>query len=270
MAVSTPFASSLASIDVPTPSEVVRRKWGPHRWLKQRPLLAAGEQAHLIQPKQIFHPAPGEQGAVTVAIAEAANPLRLRGANCIWWAVGQVICPCSAETPKQALSRCVRLGWLWPLPRSSGAPAPPRSGAIRWTAHPGMGPLCRSAGLAQQGAKVALVSSGDSGIYGMAGLALELWMDLPESDRPQFQVHPGLSALQLAAARAGAPLMHDFCCISLSDRLTPWAVIERRLHAAAAGDFVVALYNPRSKGRDWQLGHAIEILLKHRPPQHPW
>jgi cobalt-precorrin 5A hydrolase/precorrin-3B C17-methyltransferase len=91
--------------------------------------------------------------------------------------------------------------------------------------------------LASQGAKVALISSGDSGIYGMAGLALELWLQKPEATRPHFQVHPGISALQLAAAKAGAPLMHDFCTISLSDRLTPWDVIERRIQGAGVWRF---------------------------------
>jgi cobalt-precorrin 5A hydrolase/precorrin-3B C17-methyltransferase len=123
--------------------------------------------------------------------------------------------------------------------------------------------------LARQGLTVALVSSGDSGIYGMAGLALELWLAQPEAERPAFAVHPGLSALQLAAARVGAPLMHDFCTISLSDRLTPWEVIEKRLRAAAAGDFVVALYNPRSRDRDWQLKRARELLLEGRPASTP-
>ena len=103
----------------------------------------------------------------------------------------------------------------------------------------------------------------------MAGLALELWLTQPPSDRPQFQVHPGLSALQLAAAKAGAPLMHDFCSVSLSDRLTPWSKIETRLKSAASGDFVVALYNPRSQERDWQLTRALELLLEHRAPSTP-
>ena len=103
----------------------------------------------------------------------------------------------------------------------------------------------------------------------MAGLALELWLQQPEQDRPSFDVHPGISALQLAAARAGAPLMHDFCTVSLSDRLTPWPVIEQRLRAAALGDFVVALYNPRSKGRDWQLAKARDLLLEHRRGETP-
>jgi cobalt-precorrin 5A hydrolase/precorrin-3B C17-methyltransferase len=123
--------------------------------------------------------------------------------------------------------------------------------------------------LAREGLSVALISSGDSGIYGMAGLALELWWALPALDRPAFEVHPGVSALQMAAARVGAPLMHDFCTISLSDRLTPWPLIERRLQAAAEGDFVVALYNPRSQDRHWQLERARELLLAHRPPTTP-
>ena len=83
--------------------------------------------------------------------------------------------------------------------------------------------------LAQQGVKVSLVSSGDSGIYGMAGLALELWLDKPINERPFFEVHPGVSAIQIAASRVGAPLANDFCAISLSDRLTPWKTIEERL-----------------------------------------
>ena len=103
----------------------------------------------------------------------------------------------------------------------------------------------------------------------MAGLALEFWLQKPEATRPHFQVHPGISALQLAAAKAGAPLMHDFCTISLSDRLTPWGVIERRIQGAGVGDFVIALYNPRSKGRDWQLAKAREILLEHRERSTP-
>ena len=103
----------------------------------------------------------------------------------------------------------------------------------------------------------------------MAGLALELWLQQGDAARPSFQVHPGISAVQLAAARAGAPLMHDFCTVSLSDRLTPWPVIEQRLRAAAGGDFVVGLYNPRSKGRDWQLARARELLLEHRDSTTP-
>jgi cobalt-precorrin 5A hydrolase/precorrin-3B C17-methyltransferase len=125
--------------------------------------------------------------------------------------------------------------------------------------------------LAAAGQSVALVSSGDAGIYGLATLVFEL---LEREARPAWRrvaltVAPGLSALQAAASRAGAPLGHDFCAISLSDLLTPWPIIERRLKAAAEGDFVVALYNPRSERRSTQLEAARHIFLCHRPPETP-
>jgi len=125
--------------------------------------------------------------------------------------------------------------------------------------------------LAAEGRSVALVSSGDAGIYGLATLVFEL-VDRaarPEWRRIRIDVVPGLSALQAAAARVGAPLGHDFAAISLSDLLTPWAQIERRLVAAARGDFVLAIYNPRSLRRSRQLEAARRILLKHRPSETP-
>lgn len=127
--------------------------------------------------------------------------------------------------------------------------------------------------LARAGRKVALVSSGDAGVYGMAGPALEVlvergWRGLDDPE-VTVEVVPGITALTAVASLVGAPLTHDFCSISLSDLLTPWPVIERRLKAAAEGDFVVALYNPQSKRRDWQLGAARDILLAHRQPETP-
>jgi cobalt-precorrin 5A hydrolase / precorrin-3B C17-methyltransferase len=125
--------------------------------------------------------------------------------------------------------------------------------------------------LAADGRAVALISSGDAGIYGLAALVFEL-IDRearPEWRRIALSVVPGVSALQAAAARLGAPLGHDFCAVSLSDLLTPWAVIERRLKAAAAGDFVLALYNPRSEMRQAQLPAARDILLRQRSPDTP-
>jgi cobalt-precorrin 5A hydrolase/precorrin-3B C17-methyltransferase len=128
----------------------------------------------------------------------------------------------------------------------------------------------RAIELAQWGLTVAVVSSGDCGIYGMAGLVLE---ELKAQDwdgkTPRVQVFPGITALQAAASRVGAPLMHDFCAISLSNLLTPWQVIEKRLHAAAQADFVIALYNPRSRTRIEQLTIAHTILLQYRSPQTP-
>ena len=131
---------------------------------------------------------------------------------------------------------------------------------------------CRTAlDLAAAGHQVALVSSGDPGIYAMAALVFELLDGAADAgwNRVAVTVVPGISAMQLAAARAGAPLGHDFCAISLSDLLTPWPVIEQRLRAAAAGDFVVALYNPASRRRRSQLPTARAILLEHRPPDTP-
>jgi len=127
----------------------------------------------------------------------------------------------------------------------------------------------QSLDLAMQGARVALVSSGDSGIYGMAGLALELWLERPQIDRPAFNIHPGISAVQMAASRVGAPLMNDFCTISLSDHLTPWATIKERLKGASIGDFVIAIYNPRSQDRNWQLKSALEIIREYRSANTP-
>ncbi|MEX0695177.1 MAG: precorrin-3B C(17)-methyltransferase [Rhodospirillales bacterium] len=129
----------------------------------------------------------------------------------------------------------------------------------------------RSIELAAEGRDVALVSSGDAGIYAMAALAFEV-LDLddnPVFNRVDVRVSPGISAVQAAAARIGAPLGHDFALISLSDLLTPWPVIEKRIEAVAAGDFTVAFYNPVSKRRRTQLAKAREILLQCRPSETP-
>jgi cobalt-precorrin 5A hydrolase/precorrin-3B C17-methyltransferase len=125
--------------------------------------------------------------------------------------------------------------------------------------------------LASEGRNVALVSSGDAGIYAMGSLVFELIERSGNEGWARVEVLgvPGISAMQVAAARLGAPLGHDFCAISLSDLLTPWPTIEHRLKAAAAGDFVVALYNPVSRRRRTQLGAARDILLADRAPETP-
>ena len=124
---------------------------------------------------------------------------------------------------------------------------------------------------AAEGRAVALVCSGDPGIYALATLVFELLENAPDPTwaRVAVTVSPGVSALQAAAAVAGAPLGHDFCAISLSDLLTPADVIERRVRAAASGDFVVAFYNPVSARRRELLGRARDLLLEHRPPATP-
>jgi cobalt-precorrin 5A hydrolase/precorrin-3B C17-methyltransferase len=125
--------------------------------------------------------------------------------------------------------------------------------------------------LAAEGKSVALVSSGDPGIYGLAPLVFELLDTEAKAEWRAIDVtvFPGISALQAAASRAGAPLGHDFCVISLSDLMTPWEQIRARLDAAAQADFVVALYNPRSARRQNHLTEAADILLSHRSPETP-
>ncbi len=114
---------------------------------------------------------------------------------------------------------------------------------------------------AEKGQDVAMVCSGDAGIYGMAGLICEIGRDYPEIG---IEIVPGITAASGGAAVLGAPLMHDFAVISLSDLLTPWEKIERRLDAAAAADFVICLYNPSSRKRADYLERACEIVLKHK------
>jgi len=120
---------------------------------------------------------------------------------------------------------------------------------------------------AQSGKKVALISSGDPGVYGMAGLALEI--SKAEAAEIKIKVLPGITAANAAAAVLGAPLMHDYAVISLSDLLTPWEVIEDRLIKAAKSDFVIALYNPKSKQRKEQIKWAQEIFLQYRDADTP-
>ena len=262
-------SAELAAVEVPNPSAVVLAELGTASVAEAAALLAAGPSCELRQAKRIERAEGSEQGAATLAIAQARQQWAPQRGQLHLIGSGPGSLDLLTPDARAALAEsCVWVGYglyldlLEPLRRpdqlrSDGTLTEERQ-------------RCQEAlELACQGLTVALVSSGDSGIYGMAGLALEQWMALAEADRPRFSVHPGISALQLAAARAGAPLMHDFCTISLSDRLTPWEVIERRLRAAAAGDFVVALYNPRSRGRDWQLARAQELLLAGRPATTP-
>jgi precorrin-3B C17-methyltransferase len=124
--------------------------------------------------------------------------------------------------------------------------------------------------LAAEGKRVVVVSSGDPGVFAMAAAVFEAvdagdpcWRDL------DIQVLPGISAMFAAAARIGAPLGHDFCAINLSDNLKPWDLVERRLRLAAQADFVIALYNPLSSARPWQLGRAFELLREELPDSVP-
>lgn len=129
---------------------------------------------------------------------------------------------------------------------------------------------CRAAvDLALEGRAVSVVCTGDPGVYAMAGPVLELLAEADPEGRVPVEVVPGVSAVHAAASRLGAPLMTDYAVVSLSDLLTPWETIRRRLTAAAEADFVVALYNPRSRKRVRHLEEACEILLAHRPAETP-
>ena len=121
--------------------------------------------------------------------------------------------------------------------------------------------------LAEQGKTVVVISSGDAGIYGMTPLIYEMRRE--RGSDIEIASLPGISAFQKAASLLGAPIGHDMCIISMSDLMTPWEVIERRIMAAAVGDFVTAVYNPKSHGRYWQLYRLQEIFLQHRSPETP-
>nr|WP_218070324.1 precorrin-3B C(17)-methyltransferase [Desulfuribacillus alkaliarsenatis] len=126
-----------------------------------------------------------------------------------------------------------------------------------------------AADLASEGKCVAVVSSGDPGVYGMAGIVLELVEEQYNDKNIEVEVIPGITAATAAAAALGAPLMHDFAVISLSDLLTPWTKIMTRIEAAGLGDFIVVLYNPKSHGRPNHINTAREIFLWHKDPMTP-
>ena len=124
---------------------------------------------------------------------------------------------------------------------------------------------------ARDGATVSLISSGDAGVYGMAGLVFQVLkeMDWKKGDSPELRLVPGMTALNSCASLVGAPLVHDSCSISLSDLLTPWSVIEKRIEAAASADFVIGLYNPASGRRTRQIVDAQAIIRRHREGTTP-
>jgi precorrin-3B C17-methyltransferase len=127
----------------------------------------------------------------------------------------------------------------------------------------------RAIDMAMEGRVTTIVCGGDAGIYGMAGLLLELISARGLQETLEIDIVSGIPAFVSVASLLGAPLMHDFAVISLSDLLTPWEKIEQRIESAASGDFVLVLYNPRSKKRQWQIERARSVILKHRAPETP-
>lgn len=259
----------LKAIPVPNPSAIVAQEVGTASVAEAAALAAA--QAYgptkLLVPKQIFKDGPE---AVTVAIAEAEQEFIGRGGTL--WLIGTGPGDLSQITAaaRTALGQAdVIIGYslyldlIQPLQR-------PGQILEAFPITQERQRCQRAIVLAQWGLKVAMVSSGDCGIYGMAGLALEeLQKQNWNGQTPAVEVFPGITALQSAAARVGAPLMHDFCAISLSDLLTPREKILQRLQAAAQADFVTALYNPQSQKRRELMSQAQRIFLQYRSPDTP-
>jgi cobalt-precorrin 5A hydrolase / cobalt-factor III methyltransferase / precorrin-3B C17-methyltransferase len=253
-----------------TPSDAVFRETGCYGVAEGAALAAVGRAGVLVAPKR-------KSAHATCAVARATVPLDLAGIGMGRGSLAIIgIGPgdpawrtAEADRALAAASDVVGYGlYLDLLGAAIAGKARHESGLGAETAR-----ARKALALAAEGRPVALVSSGDAGIYGLAALVFEL-LDRDEMApswrrRVEVRVVPGVSALQAAAARLGAPLGHDFCAISLSDLLTPWPLIEQRLRAAAEADFVMALYNPASERRRSQIVAAREILLAHRAAETP-
>jgi len=256
----------LSAIIVPNPSSVVEKEIGTPSVAEASCLLAAGEESKLLEEKRIFK---NQFGAVTIALAESKNQYNPTNGEIHIIGSGPGDISFLTSNAKKALSKCtVWIGYkmyldlIKSLKRSDQVLIESKLTEEK--------ERCRKAiNLAEEGIKVALISSGESGFYGMAGLLLELLQKISKEYRPYFEVHPGISSVQLAAAISGAPLMNDFCSVSLSDKLTPWSLIEKRIEGALLGDFVIALFNPQSIERNWQLKSVIDTCLQSRNGDTP-
>ncbi|MFI7575550.1 precorrin-3B C(17)-methyltransferase [Micromonospora sp. NPDC049497] len=243
-------AAQLAAVDVPHPSEVVRAAVGTPS-VAEAAALRGGE-AELLVPKTA-------SAMATVAVARHAPRGRLA-------VVGLGPGAPDLRTPR-AIAELRRAGVVVGLDQYVDQ--------VRDLLRPGTRVLASGLGAEEERARaavgeataghaVALIGSGDAGVYAMASPALD-----HADDRIDVVGVPGVTAALAAAALLGAPLGHDHAYLSLSDLHTPWEVIARRVTAAAEGDFVALLYNPRSRARDWQLGAALEVFAAHRPPDTP-
>ncbi|WP_420393806.1 precorrin-3B C(17)-methyltransferase [Acuticoccus sp.] len=250
-----------------TPSEVVRAAVGVAGVAEAAALAAVGPDGRLLAPKTVH-------GAVTTALAEAPEPIgdvgRARGKLIVVGVGPGTRLWRTAECLAALASADAFVGYTLylDLVEDLRATQTRHDFALGDEAARARFALER----AGEGQSIALISSGDPGVFAMATLAVELLERGDLSDaarRVELVVVPGITAAQAAAARVGAPLGHDFAAISLSDLLTPWPVIERRLTAAADADLALALYNPRSQRRTTQLDRAVAILAKARRPDTP-
>ncbi|MFN2608976.1 MAG: precorrin-3B C(17)-methyltransferase [Acidimicrobiales bacterium] len=249
-------AAALSGVAVPTPSSVVAAAVGTPSVAEAAALLAAGPHAELVVRKR-------RSAHATVAVARRRRP---RGHLSV---VG--LGPGHARHRTPAAATAVRhaevvIGY-GPYVAQCADLVGPGQEVVSSPIGDELVRAKQALAEAAAGRRVALVSSGDPGVYAMASVVLELAAD--EAPDLDVEVVPGVPAAQAAAAVLGAPLGHDHAVISLSDLLTPWATIEARLRAAAEADLAVVLYNPRSRGRSWQLDAARRVLLEHRRPDTP-
>ncbi len=249
-------AAELAAVAVPHPSPVVAGAVGTPSVAEAAALLAGGEGARLVVTKRV-------SGNVTVAVARRARPpgrLSVVGLG-----------PGGPDHRTPAADVAIRhaevvIGYGPYLEQAEGLSWPGQV-RISWPIGKETERATQALTRAAAGRRVALVSSGDAGVYAMASIVCELAPEVaPDVD---VDVVPGVTAAHAAASLVGAPLGHDHAAISLSDLRTPWELIERRITAAAEADLAIAFYNPRSLQRAWQLGAALEILRRHRKPETP-
>ncbi|MEN9217110.1 MAG: precorrin-3B C(17)-methyltransferase, partial [Gloeomargarita sp. HHBFW_bins_162] len=254
-------AERLRGISVPNPSEIVAQTVGTPSVAEASAIGAS--QGSLLVPKQII-------GSVTVAVALAPQEWLNRSGRIYLVGIGPGDTAHLTPAARNAITQAnIVIGYTLYLQLLDNIKRP---GQI-WEPYP-IGEETRRAqraiDLANWGLTVAVVSSGDCGIYGMAGVVIEL-LQKQDNSKLKSSIHiiPGISALQAVASRVGVPLMQDFCAISLSDLHVPWEVISQRVTHAAQGDFVTVFYNPCSQQRTWQLPAAQSIFLQYRHPQTP-
>jgi cobalt-precorrin 5A hydrolase/precorrin-3B C17-methyltransferase len=248
-------ARVLAAVDVPNPSLVVADAVGTGSVAEAAALLAAGPDATLVLPKR-------RSAEATVAVARRVRPegrlavVGLGPGHAGWRTSAAAVAVRSAD---------VVVGYGPYIDQAADLMAPHHE-IVRSPIGAEVDRCTEALQRAARGQRVALVCSGDPGVFAMASLVCEL---APDHGDPSVTIVPGVTAASAAAAVLGAPLGHDHASVSLSDLLTPWAIIERRVRALAGGDLVVAFYNPRSARRSWQLGRALAILSERRPTDCP-
>jgi len=254
-------AERLAGVAVPHPSAAVAVAVGTPSVAEAAALVAGGT---LLVPKRRSPSRPGTAAMATVAVARL--PVAGRLALVSTGPGDAALVPPAAREAIAAAEVVVGLdqyidrvrGWI-------------RPGAVVHASPVGdeVARADQAVAAAAAGRSTALLSGGDVGVYAMGSPALERLAERADAEGIDVTVVPGVTAAAAAAALLGSPLGHDHCAISLSDLLTPWEVIRRRVRAAAEGDFVVAFYNPRSRGRRWQLDESRLLLLEHRKPDTP-